>query len=756
MAITVSSVTSAGVITVSSTVIFSANQSVQLSGTPFGGLLAGTTYWIIAKTSNTLTLSSSLYGPALSTTAATGTMTIDAYRQSGPGVGNTISANTINDYNTLQNIANKVLGLPTDLAPTYGYNQSLLSSQVSGGTKITQNQWANLARDLVYARVHQTGSVNEVNNLPVPTTSNIVTEAFRKSYYDFANTVLQNANAVAPSGQTTIVNVGTAARSQLWNGNISSTVTLDFGSLAGTRSFFNTGGLVTIACTLTGTFGAVSAAKDNTWSGMFGAMGTIFIGPNSTYISGQSTSGYTSTPVNKGYFQLTTTSTLIFTQTPPSGAYAANSFKVFANMDGSGRYMTLTIQYNDDAGVSSQTSPIYGGDEYVDGVLTQYIGVQRASGSYVSVNPPSVSFAGDLTGVIGAPSLYGLSASAYNVNEGDSFTVYLQTQNVNDGVQLYYTVSGMNNTPNNVSRWSSPFPYFTVSNNAAQLPFTINRDLYTDGVSTMTIALSNGLASTSITVNDTSGTPTGLQTFSAVGTNQFTVPNGIYSLQVLLLAGGGGGGNRAGGGGGGGQARLITVSTTPGATFSVIVGDGGNAGSNGGTSYFGAYSSLGGFGGGSGSGTSGGAGGAGGNGTLSGGSASSVASNAAFLFAGGGGGSGQLNGAGGASGSNASGSTGGTGGYGVQINNFYGNNNFQITGGGEGGSTGANTGTGANYGGGQGGGVGEVGNAGSPNTGGGGGGGGVNISGGSAGVPATITGLAGGKGGSGLILVGWP
>jgi uncharacterized repeat protein (TIGR02543 family) len=72
--------------------------------------------------------------------------------------------------------------------------------------------------------------------------------------------------------------------------------------------------------------------------------------------------------------------------------------------------------------------------------------------------------------------------------------------------------------------------------------------------------------------------------FNTVGTCDWTVPAGIYEVEVLIVGGGGGGGggatNNAGGGGGGGQVRILTnQAVTPGATLSnITVGAGGTAG----------------------------------------------------------------------------------------------------------------------------------------------------------------------------------
>jgi len=102
------------------------------------------------------------------------------------------------------------------------------------------------------------------------------------------------------------------------------------------------------------------------------------------------------------------------------------------------------------------------------------------------------------------------------------------------------------------------------------------------------------------------------QVFSSSGT--WTVPVGVYSVNVECWGAGGGGGQSAlnnGGGGGGGYALLNAFSVTPGGTLSVTVGVGGAAGSAGAGGTGGASSCAGisGTGGGGGSSAGGGAGG---------------------------------------------------------------------------------------------------------------------------------------------------
>jgi hypothetical protein len=756
---TVSAVTSGGVLTVASTTGFAVTESVQLTGTPFGGLQVSTTYWIIAIGTGTITLSATLYGTAINITGGTGSMTLNPYRQSGPGFGNTITANTAGDFNTIQAIAAKVLGPPTDAAPTFGYNQTVLSTQVTNGI-VYQSNWANLASDLIKARIHQTGNVNEGNNLLIPTTTNLVQESFRKNYYDFAQLVLTNANTFDAS-QTTIPSsvIASSARGQIWNGEIQSTATLDFGSSAAARAFFNTGGYISVACLLSGSFGTKSALKDNTWAAMFGAMGTIFFNSNSTTIGGGlGSAGYTSTPYNVGFFQLTTNPQIIFTETPPSsGSYASNSFKIYAYRDSSSRYVYMQCQFNDDAGVSTALSTsTYGGDEYVDGILTLSLNCRRASGSYVSLSAPSVSFAGDLQNMSGNPALYDLSADSYYVNEGSTITLTLQTQNVGEGSSIYYNVSGLGATPNGVARYTTSSDHFIISNGIGRVTVTIANDLYTDGAGSITFALTNGLASATVNINDTSITPAGealiTGTYGVYGSgtayysgNTFTVPSGIFSLSLYMVGGGGGGGNYAGGGGGGGQVVQTSVAVTPGQQIGVSLGAGGGQGATGGTTFFGSFQALGGYAGANGSGRSGGNGGQAGNGNGGGGGSSSAAGSI-FGFAGGGGGG---------NGGSVSGESGGSA-TGVTVNGKVDNWYVEWGGGGYGGTT---QGGGARYGAGAGTGNPWPSNGlnGSPNTGDGGGGGDA--------APATphgttrndaaITSYAGGSGGSGMVIVKW-
>ena len=691
----------------------------------------------------------------------------------GPGVGNVISADTVGDYNTIQAKLAKVLGPPTDATPRYGYNQLVNSSQVSVGNKVTLSHWTNLRADMIRARGHQSGSAAEANNLTIPTNADIVRESLRQQYFDYA-TLIDTYRDTVGAGQYSIETAVTAQRIDDWNGNLASTITMNFGDNATMRAFFNSGGVVKFNVGMTGTFNSFSTVKDNTWTTMFSQMGTITFGRDGTTLD-QGSSG---TTTNTGFFALTNSYQLVFTKSAPAGAYASNQFLIYAyTVTGT---LVFQIQYNDlstgaggsyiaGAGNSSsgqETQTIQGGftpggvgDEYIDGIITQTVVIWRASGSYVSIASPTTSLTGDLQNAAGA--VYGLSASNYAVNEGNSVVVTLQTRNVANGTFVTYYCSGSTTytvNGNTYSRFSagSTDSYFTVNNNIAQISFTIANNYWTDGLTAFNVVLYNGLASTTIYINDTSTTPIGNSSYGNVGGNTWTAPTGVRSVAVVLVAGGGGGGDFAGGGGGAGQFRIVTALVSPGSSYGLSVGGGAIRTQTGGNSSFAGQIAYGGNPGTTGSSTghggtnTGGSGGNSGQG-YSGNSGSGSSATNTMYIAGGGGAGNADNGQ--AAPQQYQGGNGGTG----MLFTYYGTTSLKICGGGGGGGNYSGLGV---FGGGAGGPQDSDGFT-APGYGGGGGGGGVGYTAGystqSGGqTTATFTIKYGGSGAQGFVYVFWP
>jgi hypothetical protein len=230
---------------------------------------------------------------------------------------------------------------------------------------------------------------------------------------------------------------------------------------------------------------------------------------------------------------------------------------------------------------------------------------------------------------------------------------------------------------------------------------------------------------------------------------KWTVPIGVTSVKVLVIAGGGGGGQggasawEGGGGGGGGMVYHSAKATIPGAELTVTIGNGGATDTPGSNSVFDDITALGGGKGGYGS--DGGNGGSGGGGTYN----AHVGGTAIQGDSGGGTGYGY---AGGNPGSSFSGGGGGAGEVGNTDGNAEGGDGRNIpaidaniyAGGGGGGKI--TTGGGGGAGGGGAGGTSpkNAGTAGTVNTGGGGGGGYANTGS-----------VAGGAGGSGIVIISY-
>lgn len=198
--------------------------------------------------------------------------------------------------------------------------------------------------------------------------------------------------------------------------------------------------------------------------------------------------------------------------------------------------------------------------------------------------------------------------------------------------------------------------------------------------------------------------------FTTVGTSSWVAPTGVTSVDYLVVGGGGGGWGPwyGAGGGAGGVLSGAGYAVTPGNSYTVTVGDGGAAGTNGGNSVFNTFTAIGGGAGGACTNSSGCVGGSGGGG--SGGNASAVggAGTAGQGNAGGAGktGCGYGNDAGGGGGGKGGAgtaatvcNTGGAGGVGI-ANSITGTSTYYAGGGGGAGST--TVGAGGNGGGGAG------------------------------------------------------
>jgi len=288
------------------------------------------------------------------------------------------------DFNAIQSIIATVLGAGSG---TLGYGQTVTSSQVAVGQKITAAQWIALRNDLLAARQHQTGN-NESGNLTLPNTGILVKYSDWNAYYQYAQLIQTNALVQPPAGQASLATLSSSQRTTAWNGTINHTVTLNFGSNANARYYFNSGSNIQFSANLTNIPVDGSQAKGNDWATLLSNMGTITMNYNSTTNTGSGT------PASSiGFYQLTTSPQTLFTKATSSPTYTPNQYDIYAQVDGTGSIITFTISFQD---LSGQPNAPWGTDENVEGTLTSTVQGYYASGSNVTVGgyTPSVTSSG--------------------------------------------------------------------------------------------------------------------------------------------------------------------------------------------------------------------------------------------------------------------------------------------------------------------------------------------------------------------------
>lgn len=304
-----------------------------------------------------------------------------------------------NDYNVIQSKIALVMGSGTG---NKGYGQTLSSSQVGQNSKVTTAQWANLRSDIVRARQHQTGTTigtkapgdsgyNSSTDLPVPATSQQVRESWRAAFLLMADAADTNYLTVPPppSESSKLNLVPNQIRSAVWKTSISQTVTAEWSTADEARYFWNTGGEIWFSSDFVP---RISGSKNTTWVTMLQTMGIIKVRHNTTVTTG------TGTAISSGFYNLTTTDSLLFSKLAPLGLYYPNEYSILGRVDSvtDRKKIIFTIQWNDASlAPPSLPDPGFGIDEDVDGTLTSYVEYNRATGPNVSV--PQVT--GSTTGI---------------------------------------------------------------------------------------------------------------------------------------------------------------------------------------------------------------------------------------------------------------------------------------------------------------------------------------------------------------------
>lgn len=291
------------------------------------------------------------------------------------------------DYNTLQSDIEVIMGTPagnTDTNAT-GYNQTLLSSQVSVGNTVTEAQWDDLRNDITKAYTHQFGSAPTITNV---TTATKIDSTIFNQYESLITTVSGDPNrytiASTPVAQFTIVTGQTATLGTGWNGTQTHQFTATFASANERRAFFNAGGSVRVNLSLAYTG---SEQKTLDWQTMMSDLGTVQFNYKETTGGGGST---------VGNYDATATFQTIAVENG-ANPYSENDIAVQVKSNSSTQLEFAVILRDDDSGDRPVPSPPppYGPlvDEPVKGTTTSTITLIKPNGSNVSVPAPTIAAA---------------------------------------------------------------------------------------------------------------------------------------------------------------------------------------------------------------------------------------------------------------------------------------------------------------------------------------------------------------------------
>ena len=229
-----------------------------------------------------------------------------------------------------------------------GWGQSSPIGAVSAGSLITATQWSTLfSRFTTIA--NQTGvAVTAVTN---PTAGQTITQ---QANFSANVTSLYNKLNDAAAVGTTITAGGATSYASPWKNSLTATHTITFASAAAARYFFNAGGRITQATSLSGGTGT---PKDVAWSALASACGTINLttGTYTQTIAGGSYTGTTKTGgsgtpttylTTTGFYGLTTTPQALFKQFSSTYLYTSNYIQVSMNTNaaaGSATTITVTV-----------------------------------------------------------------------------------------------------------------------------------------------------------------------------------------------------------------------------------------------------------------------------------------------------------------------------------------------------------------------------------------------------------------------------
>lgn len=271
-------------------------------------------------------------------------------------------------YNAMQAKVSTVLG---NGSGQFGYGQNLKSSSISPTNTVNAAHMSVLKDDMVNVFVHQTGSLPSLTSI---VTTDDITDIVYEEYETLSNTIYNNKNNIFENTQASVESKIINTRSTEWGGSsqpqtVSHEFTVTFSSVDHRRHFFNSGGEIRFAASLSGS----SGQKFVSWNSMLSSIGTVKFDFDKTTAS-------SGTPTSIGNYNLTTNYQTIFIKSG-SGTYSDSDYTIKAKGDPNTNIITFLIELSD--GESNSV------DEPVTGTLTSTISQLRATGSYVEVPTPT-------------------------------------------------------------------------------------------------------------------------------------------------------------------------------------------------------------------------------------------------------------------------------------------------------------------------------------------------------------------------------
>lgn len=194
----------------------------------------------------------------------------------------------IPDYN---NIKSKIDGVLGSGSGTSGYGQTLTSSTVNEGNRVTVNEWGRLRFDIINAYRHIFGSAPTIvlpveggrirySNTFVPDTG--ASDAPITQFDTWCNTIIanrftihpsQSATQAVPAGSTTWPGV----YGNFWTSKIQCTITASWTNANQARFFFNSGGEIRISASRSG---GSTNQQNTSWTSILSSAGTVSFGGN--------------------------------------------------------------------------------------------------------------------------------------------------------------------------------------------------------------------------------------------------------------------------------------------------------------------------------------------------------------------------------------------------------------------------------------------------------------------------------------------